>query len=251
MAGSFGYDFIDVHCHVMPGVDDGSKDEEMTAKMLQLAYSENIRSMILTPHNKTAIPSVSVEGIHKRLPVVERLAREQNLDMHFYTGNELMYDSSLPDRLVDGKCCTLADSHFVLVEFHPSDSFDYIREGLRQIQYNGYSIMLAHVERYICLLKNEGYVEDLINSGIFLQVNAEDVLPKMFHPVPKFVNRLLRDGLVSFVGTDAHRDSGERAPHMMACAEYLVKKYDPDYVKAILHDNAAAVIRDEDFDNYW
>jgi protein-tyrosine phosphatase len=251
MSQDFDYGFIDVHCHVLPQVDDGSQSEEMSANMLRMAYDENIRTMILTPHNKIHIHSVSVEGIRKRIPILERLADEMGLDMQFYPGNELMYDSSLPDRLYEGQVQSMADSRYVLVEFHPSDSFDYIHEGLRRIQYEGYEVILAHCERYNCLVREMDHSELLINMGIYLQVNAADVIPKLFNPVTKYVNRLMQQGMVSFIGTDAHRDAGERAPRMLECADYLMKKFDPGYVRAMLYDNAAMVIEDQEFGNYY
>ena len=78
-----------------------------------------------------------------------------------------------------------------------------------------------------------------------LQVNAASVIPRPFQRIPKYVNALLADELVSFVATDAHRDSG-RAPYMKEAASYLRKKYDPSYVRAILYDNAEKVIYDEE-----
>ena len=242
------YLYIDMHCHILPGVDDGSKDMEMSLRMLEIAAENNIGAVIFTPHNRMDRHSVSVESMDRRIEDLSQAAQERGLDIPLYPGGELYYDSTVTDRLRDGKAPTLNNSRYCLVEFSPLDEFSYISEGLRRISYEGYQPILAHCERYACLTeKDKGLdrTEDLYRMGVYLQVNAASVVPKPFQRIPKYVNALLADELVSFVATDAHRDSG-RAPYMNEAAAYLRRKYDPLYVRAILHDNAEKVIYDEE-----
>lgn len=238
------YDLADMHIHVMPQVDDGSESMEMTENMLRIASRHRIGTMILTPHYKRGHHNVSPEGQLRR---IERM-RELNPDLpeiDFYPGNEIMYDSGVLEDLEEGRIQTMAGSSYVLVEFKPWESADYIQEGLRRLSYEGYRVILAHCERYDCIRKDFSMAETLHRNRIYLQVNAEDVLPRFMAPLPKFVHRLLKEEMVSFVGTDAHKDKG-RTPNMLECWGYLDGHCDPDYVRDITRENTLAVIQDEE-----
>ena len=240
------YRLVDMHCHILPAVDDGSKDMEMSLRMARIAADSGIGTIIVTPHYNAAHESVSPEGIRKRVDLIQGLCREEGLDLTFYPGNELFYDSTLPEKLTKGEVLTLAGSRYCLVEFNPMDDFRYIYDGLRALIYEGFRPILAHCERYACLLKKQAYVEDLLDQRVLLQVNGASVEPKLFQPVPKFVNRLLRNKWISFVSSDAHRAEGNRSPDMRDAVSYLRKKYDADYVRRILSENALSLTRDED-----
>ena len=235
--------YIDIHCHILPGVDDGSKDLSMSLQMARIAAENNIGVMIATPHYDGAHRCVSPDGIRRRVEELQHTCADEGLDLKFFPGNELLYDSSLPEKLSAGEVLTLAGSPYCLVEFYPSEDYQYIYNGLRSLIYEGFRPILAHCERYACLLKNSERIDDIVSQGVLLQCNAASVERKLFHPVPKLVNSLLDRGLVSFIATDAHRAAGERAPDLQKAAVFLNKKYDKGYVRSLLIDNAFSVIK--------
>jgi protein-tyrosine phosphatase len=236
--------FIDIHCHVMPGVDDGSKDPEMSLRMLKIARDNQIDTMILTPHNTQVHRCASPEGIQRRLLQLKEMCLKNGISMHLYPGNELYYDSTLPERLSAGQALTLAGSRYALIEFDPSSAYTYIRDGLNAVACEGYYPILAHVERYQNMLGHVDRAQELVRAGIYIQVNAGDVIPKMLRPDTRYVGKLLKEGLVHFVATDAHRDSG-RAPYLEECAQYLSRKYEEDYVYDLLRGNAQKILKDQ------
>ena len=144
MKSNFSYGFVDMHCHVLPAVDDGSKNMEMSLNMLRIAYENNIRTIIATPHNKIYVKSVSPKGIHKRVAILQEEADKAGIDIKIYPGNELYYDETLPGRLEEGNALPMGVSSNILVEFNPSDEYSYISEGLRRLSYEGWSPILAH-----------------------------------------------------------------------------------------------------------
>lgn len=245
------YTFVDMHIHILPQVDDGSESMEMSLNMLEIARDNNLGGMILTPHNKGGHRNVTPESQKERLRDLDDEAWDAGIvardgeAFFFYPGNEIMYDSTVPERLNAGRIQTMADSSYILVEFKPWEDFDYIQNGLRSLDFEGYRVILAHCERYECLVKDISLAYELHRNGILLQSNAGSVLPKMFQPVPKFVNKLLSEEMISFIGTDAHKDEG-RAPYMMEAYTYLSKHYDSDYIRDIMRENALRVTRDEE-----
>lgn len=236
------YKYIDIHCHILPGVDDGSKNMEMSLAMAQLAADNNIGTMIVTPHYNGARRSASPDGIRRRVEELQRACDDEGIGIRFYPGNELLFDSTLPEKLSNGEVLTLADSSYCLVEFHPMDDYHYIYDGLRALLYNGFHPILAHCERYACLSKDKKRVDDIVSQDVLLQCNAASVEQKLFQSIPKFVNGLLKRELVSFIATDAHRPEGDRAPNMLQAAKWLQKKYDGRYVRRLLTENARHLI---------
>jgi len=228
----------DIHCHILPGIDDGSRDMEETIRMLQTASAEGITHIIATPHYKAGRGCAESETIKKLLDKTRQEAAKHNLDIQLYSGNEVFYASELGDRFQSGRICTLNDSKYVLVEFSPMDSFNYIRNGLDEIIGMGYKPVLAHIERYECIVKHPEYAEDLRALGVGIQVNASSITGEVGRTIKKFVHRLLEDGLVDYVGTDAHSADSRRKPAINKCVSVLYKKYDSDYVTDILYRNA-------------
>lgn len=236
--------YIDIHSHIIPGVDDGSQDMEQSIRMLRKAADEGIRQIILTPHNKAEHRNVSVAGIMRRVSELQEVVDGSGIPITLYTGNEIFYRDGVVDLLEEGKICTLAGSSYVLVEFQPMEQFSYIRSAIYELAGNGYIPVLAHTERYqsmICDSKNVAYA---IDRGALIQVNASSVTGGMGYKVKQAVKKLLKEKLVHFVGTDAH-DSEKRSPQMAECARYLAKKYGEDYAVKLLHDNADCIIRGE------
>ena len=243
MSRNFKYGFVDMHCHVIPAVDDGSKSMEMSLNMLRIAYENNIRTIIATPHNKIYVKSVSPKGIHKRVMQLQEEADKAGIDIKIYPGNELYYDETLPKRLEEGNALPMGESQDILVEFNPSDEYSYISEGLRRLCYEGWNPILAHCERYECFYKDKSRIDEIIDGGVRLQINSDSVMMGMFNPVGRFVKKLLSQQKISFVGTDAHRDTGSRVPDMLDCAQFIQKKYGEDYAREILYANAMDLLR--------
>lgn len=240
------YPIIDCHIHILPGVDDGAADMEMALAMLRIAAENQIGSMILTPHNHAGRHSASPESQMRRMRALARAGYEAGIPITLYPGNECYYDATLPERLRAGEVMTMAGSNYLLVEFNPAENYRVITNGLRSLSYYGYRVILAHVERYACVVEHPTYAEELVRSGVYLQVNAGSVVPRILgdRQEQRFVKWLLDRYLVSMIGTDAHRPVG-RAPCMDACVSYLLRHYDGDYVQDLLHDHAMQVIRNE------
>lgn len=234
--------YTDIHSHIIPGVDDGSKDMEMSLKMLRVAQGNHISRIILTPHNKPHMKNASVDVLKEKKKELERVIDENKLNIKLFLGTEIYYRDGVEDLLDEGEVCTMADTDIVLVEFSPTDEYSYIRRSLSKLQDYGYQPILAHIERYANITsKKTVRARELSESGVFLQLNAGSVMGDFGRETAKFCKLVLKSGLADFIATDAHREVG-RAPEMQECAEYLYKKYDSEYVDGILFKNARKLI---------
>ena len=233
---------IDIHCHIMPGVDDGSPDMATSLEMLRIAEKNGITHMVLTPHHKPMHHNVSPEHnvlYRKRLQEEEEKA---GIKVKLFSGNEIYYSDETFDELTEGRICSLAGSDYVLVEFHPTNPYKSIQNALYRVQSAGYTPILAHIERYSDMVSHISYAEDLIKMGCLIQVNASSIMGKYGMGIKSYTKKLLKEELVHFVASDAH-DTRSRSPKLLDCRKYVESRFGEDYADRLFCVNPANVIR--------
>ena len=241
--------FIDIHSHILPGVDDGSNSYETSMRMLKCAADDGISKIILTPHNKPGHRNVRYSKMASKIEELRAMLSEENIDIELYIGNELYYRSGLLEAMKNDMAGTLAGSRYALVEFNPLESYDYIRNGIYSMLMGGYSPILAHAERYRNICTKKYGIDDLIEMGCYIQVNAGSVTGKFGSKTKRFVKNALKQQQVHFIATDAH-DLDKRVPVLSDCADYIGKKYGKDYRKKLFYDNPRDVIDDKEIALY-
>ena len=237
--------YIDIHSHIIPGVDDGARNMETGMHMLQIAADDGISEIILTPHNKPGHHPMDFSKTVSKVEELQKRLLENDIAIKLYIGNEIYYRSEIVREIENGQAATLAGTHYVLVEFNPLDDYDYIRSGIYTLLMNGYRPILAHAERYRNIRIKKSGLEDLIEMGCYIQLNADSIMGKLGFEIRQFTRKLLKKELVHFIATDAH-DATKRVPKLSACAEYVTKKYGEDYASYLLYDNPYEVIRDKE-----
>ena len=237
--------YIDMHCHIIPHVDDGARTSAQALSMIELAYQNGIRTMIATPHHEVGRFDENRELIDKYFLKLLGLVEKKYPDFHLYLGNEIFYSYGVADKLLNGEVYTMAGSHYVLIEFSPDDTFDYIEKSLYEIVNIGYIPILAHVERYDNVIRSSKNVERLVEAGIYIQTNASTVAGSRGWLMQRKVLKLIKNDLIHFISTDAHGDK-KRTPSLAECLEVLRKKTDEDTINLLLRENALQILRDEE-----
>lgn len=234
--------FFDIHCHILPEVDDGAQSIEDTRRMLQAAFDEGIRYIMATPHHHPRRGHKEPKVLRRQLKLVREEAEKISEKLRVYLGNELYYGQDIPQKLRDEQVLTMNRSRYVLVEFSPGDSFEYICQGIRQIQMKGYEVILAHIERYQCMSSDINNALHVNEMGALIQVNADSITGKSGIRIKRFVKQLMDRNLVFCIGTDAHSPDS-RPPRMKKAAEYVEKKYGEEYMRRIFFSNARVMLR--------
>ena len=229
--------FIDIHSHILPYMDDGAKDEKMSLEMLRIAESEGITDIIVTPHYRQGHYKGERKDVDQVLAKMRELMKKENIHINLYPGNEIYYRSELEEKFDSGTLSTMNDTEYVLVEFSPMEDFLYIRSAVEDLLSIGYTPIIAHVERIQCIEKNVEHAHTLKRMGCELQVNAASALGEVGFWCKRFVHKMLKEQLVDYIGTDAHNVEN-RPPKIKKCAEMLYRKYDIEYVEDILCQNA-------------
>jgi protein-tyrosine phosphatase len=226
-----------MHCHILPGLDDGPGSMEESMQMLSIAEAEGITHIVATPHYRPGRPHAGPQAIRSCLAQVKETASERGIGTALYAGNEVLFHSGMEEALDGGRILTMNGSPFVLVEFLPGDRFLYIRNALDGIMAMGYRPVLAHAERYGCMLADRKNAAELKSMGVRIQVNAGSVTGESGRKAGLFTARILKEGLADYIATDAHKSSG-RTPAIRRCRELLHKKHGGDYAAALLYGNA-------------
>lgn len=234
----------DIHNHSIFGVDDGSKSMDMSLAMMDIAYEEGIRGIILTPHYNKRIWDVDGETIEAVYKQLTEKVNEKYPDMQLYLGCEIYYNQETEGDLAEGRISSMAGSKYILIEFNTSESYRRIKQAVVEALQNDYLPIIAHVERYECIMKDASLIGELIDQGAYIQVNAKTIDGENGRAAKKLAKGLLKQHLVHFVGTDAHRDSG-RAPYIQNSYKYVAKKFGHDYAQEIYVYNPQSVIANE------
>ena len=245
------YNFVDIHCHILPGVDDGAADIAQTQKMLRMAAAEGICEIVTTPHYKMGRNrrNASKERIAELVQELQRWLADEGINIQLYTGNEILYSYEIDHLLEAQAVCTLADSSYVLVEFSPGDEFTYIKNGVQKILMAGFVPVVAHIERYEVLRKRQEYVEELVEMGAYMQVNASSIIGKAGWSVKRCVVRWIRDELVHIIASDAHDDK-KRAPIMNKAAQIVERKFGVHKVMNLFYKNPKAILQGKTAQEY-
>lgn len=246
--GNINKGYIDMHCHIIPHVDDGAKNSNQALNMITQAYESGFRAMIATPHYEVGRYEANKEEIEKYYDKLKSLVEENLSDFKIYIGNEIFFSYGVVEKLNEGQIFTLAGSNYVLVEFSPNDSFSYIKKSLYEIISGGYAPILAHTERYEEVMESElKNVEKLVDAGVLIQINASTLAGNMGIGIRRKVVKLIKNNLVHFISTDCHSD-GRRSPNLTECLKYLQKKTDDETINRLLRDNAMKIINNEDIE---
>ena len=237
--------FFDIHCHLIPGVDDGAKDIKESLAALKEEYDQNVRWIICTPHVTANLTSREAKNIETSFGELKSRLKKTDFghDMELYLGCEIMYSESIAERLDAGEIWTMSGTSYVLVEFLPSVAYEELCRAVRRLSAKGYIPILAHIERYLCLYKSLERIRDLQESGAYFQVNASSLKGGILNQKSAYVKKLCKSGLVHFLATDSH-GMVHRQPDIKKGAEWVINNCDSRLGQKILHQNGMAVLND-------
>nr|WP_300304546.1 CpsB/CapC family capsule biosynthesis tyrosine phosphatase [uncultured Anaerostipes sp.] len=216
---------IDIHTHILYGVDDGAGDLMLALDMLGEEWKQGVSSVVLTPHYGPKFESLPVGELKKKYERLCDRAREFYPDLKLYLGSEIYYYDGMLHDLQAGKIPTINDTQYILVEFSFEERDSEIMHAIEELVYAGYIPIIAHVERYRSLLEQYDTIESLMDAGAYIQVNVKSFLGGMFHRKTSFVKKLVKMNLVDFIGSDCH-DLVDRVPNLEAGRKVIEKLTD-------------------------
>lgn len=214
---------IDIHSHILYGVDDGIKDLEGSKKILFEAHKAGVKEIVLTPHYHLKKCLIDQDAMLEALQELTKWIEEEKLGINLLLGRENDYEASSRNK----KFIPMGNTNYVLVEF------DSLTNDLSELCYNlrldGFIPIIAHVERYDLSFEE---IVDLKEEGNLIQVNARSILGLSKKGNKHLARKLIKKKIADFVSSDAHRlgdyDSLKKAyqrVRMMSDAEYTEKVF--------------------------
>lgn len=234
---------IDLHCHILPGVDDGPEGFEEAIEMLNIACGEGTRSIVATPHIHH--PDGYRQPVCAR-HLVQRLnayAKEQFLDIKIFLGAEYYISQDYKNYLADVKNFTINNSNYVMIEFDAHAEVDLMLEACAEISRLGLVPIIAHVERYKALHEHTDAMEQLRFVGALFQISANVIFED--HENKTWGLKCIGTGLIDFVASDGHRMDC-RKPLMDRAYRMLLDKFGPKTALRLMTQNPDAVLKNDE-----
>ncbi len=200
----FPKDFVDIHSHLLPGIDDGAKTLEDSIALLTRMRSYGIKNFITTPHVLGDVYPNSTAMIHRKLAEVKAVLAQNNLqDINIEAAAEYMLDEQFSERLLQDDILALKDN-YVLVEMSYFSAPLNLYQMLYDLQLKGYIPVLAHPERYSFYHRDFQAYYKLKKAGCLFQLNLLSLTPHYGKSVQNISKQLLKNNLYDVVGTDTH-----------------------------------------------
>jgi len=203
---------MDIHCHILSGIDDGAVNDEASLKMLKQAKAEGITDIIATPHFFPGSRAYKNELQGKKLEELNAISQKNDLGITIYEGNELYLERGACDAVRGNECKTLGGTRFVLVEFSFYDRPSGVMlNELKLLIDNGYVPVIAHPERYTWVTSNPDLLASFIQLGCKLQLTTSSILGLEGKSIQKLAKSMIENDMVYCISSDAH-DPVENKP---------------------------------------
>jgi protein-tyrosine phosphatase len=234
---------IDIHTHVLPGVDDGSQSMEDSLELLAIAAESGVDTLVVTPHCNIPdeFDNYASPELLERFRQLDQERREAGIPIRLCRGMEIFATPELPELLQSGRVWTLNDTRYFLMEFAFQEDPDYCRDILRRCRELDYLPIIAHPERYDFIQDDPDIAYEWCTSGYGLQLNKGSILGRFGSEPREMAHLLLRHGLAACVASDAHSPI-QRSTYMAELKEYLTDELGESYTRLLLDENPARIL---------
>jgi protein-tyrosine phosphatase len=235
-----GRPFTDIHCHVLPGVDDGARDEPEALAMAAAAAADGTRTLIATPHQLGGHAGVTAEVIRSGVTSLQAAVTAAGIDLEVLPGADVRIEPELPALVRRGDVLTLADRGLhVLLEL-PHDTYIPLDGMLTALRRQGLTGILSHPERNRGIQARPEVVADVIRGGGLVQITGGSLLGDFGGRARSLAESLVRRRQVHFVASDGH-DTSRRPVGLAPAHDAVASLAGPDFAAAVTCENPARV----------
>lgn len=236
---------IDIHSHILYGIDDGSQTIETSVNMAREAKNAGFDTIICTPHFLEPSFVSEKKDNDKILGELKTELIKQNVDINFVLGNEIYINTNILELLEYDKVSKMGESKYILIELPMNQELKYVKDMLIELVNKGLKIIIAHPERYSYVQKDISYLEDFIDMGVMFQCNYASLIGRYGSVAEKTVKKLLKRKMVQFMASDAHRDNSIYT-RMDKILKKLKKIVDDEYYNLLTYENPKRILNNED-----
>lgn len=235
--------FTDLHCHILPGLDDGPKDWAATWDMIETAVRSNVGQIVCTPHCRLSDPRLleRSQRIGELAEVLNRALAKRQVPLRVFPGAELLWEGNRYDPSVLREL-TLAGTRYLLVEFPFGERLSRMEYAARCVEDAGFLPVLAHPERYGAVQRDPGCLAEWFGNGWVLQLDKGSVLGDFGASAFRTATWTLEHGLAHVVSSDAHNGES-RTPSFQRLEKVLKERFSEGYAELLLQRNPGRIAK--------
>jgi protein-tyrosine phosphatase len=237
--------FTDIHCHIIPYIDDGAANLSESVLMAKEAFEDGTTSLVATPHQLGTNSRVSVDSIKNGLALLRAELQTKNIRVEVLPGADVRIDPELPKLFKQGRVLTLADrGKHVLLEL-PHDTYYPLDQLLKLLRKQGLVGILSHPERNRDIIKNPDVMWDVIEAGGLLQITAGSLTGTFGSSCQEIAELAVDEGLIHFIASDAH-DTKHRPFGMREAYDTICDMAGEKLADLVCCENPARVFEGDD-----
>lgn len=234
---------IDLHCHILPGLDDGAQDLEEALYMAHMAAQSGVSAMVATPHCRDG----GAHRVREAVSYLRQALHSGNIPLKLYTGMEIFGSFDTARLLREGHLLTLNHSRYPLIEFEFVSDGQPETEILQSVLDAGYRPLVAHPERYTYAQQEPELLDAWVRMGCLLQINKGSLTGRFGETAQELGMELVERGMAAVVASDAHAPRS-RTTWMYDAWDMIARHISPIAAELLLLENPMRILRNESID---
>jgi protein-tyrosine phosphatase len=235
---------IDIHLHILPGVDDGPETIEQTLTLAQALVQEGIYAAIATPHYNDEFPQRPAAEIQRRVYDVQQALDSYHIPLRLFAGHEVLIKPGLVEDIRVGRIATLNGSRYLLLELWSSTWLPETERVIFELRASGIIPVIAHVERYRVIQQDHSRLSILIQMGVLTQLTASSLIGMQGRTAKHCAETLLKKGLIHCIASDAH-GLHKRPPGVAMGLQSAVRILGRERVHHMVETQPIAILKNE------
>ncbi|WP_066633664.1 tyrosine-protein phosphatase [Desulfolucanica intricata] len=235
---------IDIHSHILPGLDDGAADLGISLEMARSAAGEGVRAIVATPHYIPGVYKNDSETVLKSVDKLNSCIQKEKIPLTVIPGVEAYIDILLPSRVKNKEILTINNGgKYLLIEFPMSEVPNYSEQVIFELMLSGITPIIAHPERNKAIINNPRLLFSLLNKGALVQLTAASLKGVWGKSINELAVNFLKLGWVHFIATDAHSPSGSRSLSISKVVPDLEAIIGEEQARSLIFENPNRVIK--------
>lgn len=238
---------IDMHSHILPQIDDGSRDIEETIDMLKEASNAGFSTIVSTSHYYLGYYEVEEEERMEHIKTIINKLQQEKINLQICNGSEIYVNQDIAKWINQHKASSINGSRYVLFELPFHQQIQNLQDIVYSLLSNKYVPIIAHPERYEYVQKDPNILIDLIELGVLFQSNYGSVIGQYGKQAKKTVTKLLENDFIHFLGSDAHRHKSIYTK-IPSAVEEMSKIISENKIKELTTTNPKLVLENKNID---
>ena len=232
---------IDLHSHILPGIDDGAPDLDVSVNLVRELSNGGVTDVVATPHYIEETIYTSPASTNKKLMrKLQKKLKDEGIDVKVHLGNEIYICKGIAKLLKSKKISGIGGSKYLLIELPMSGDFPGYQDIFLELLRDGYKVVLAHPERYTAFAKDFSLIPELCEMGVLMQCNIGSFAGQYGKSVLKLARKMAKNKMIWAVGSDIHHVHGD--DFIPNAIKKLAKFYTDEELDTILNQNPKTIL---------